>query len=102
MGISMPTLAAARNYTNLVAAGLTSIRVDGDRVYFTLAATGEEVYITVPTVPGPEGTSIVDVAINDEGHLICTLSDGTEIDAGQAEGIDELTNDQMTDLLNLI
>lgn len=39
------------------------------------------------TFPEPEdGKSITDVDINAENHLICTMSDGTEIDAGELPG----------------
>lgn len=31
---------------------------------------------------GDTGISVTNVEINDEGHLICTLSDETEVDAG--------------------
>ncbi len=33
-----------------------------------------------------DGVSITDVEINQENHLICTMSDGTEIDAGELPG----------------
>lgn len=32
---------------------------------------------------GKDGDSIVNVAIGENGHLICTLSNSTEIDAGE-------------------
>ncbi len=37
---------------------------------------------------GFDGTSVVDVTINEDGHLILTLSDDTEIDAGKVVGKD--------------
>lgn len=36
----------------------------------------------VQGIQGLQGISIIDVEVNDDGHLICTLSNGTEIDAG--------------------
>jgi uncharacterized repeat protein (TIGR02543 family) len=37
---------------------------------------------------GLDGISVVDVTINEDGHLILTLSDNTEIDAGKVVGKD--------------
>ena len=35
---------------------------------------------------GPQGVSVTNVEINEDGHLIVTLSNGNSIDAGDASG----------------
>lgn len=73
------TLAAAKTYANKVAAGFSSVSVEGSTIHFTLN-DGQKVDMTIPT---PEnGVSVSNVQINEEGHLICTLSNGEVIDAG--------------------
>ena len=73
------TLAMAKNYTNRVASGFSSVSVDGNTIHFTLN-DGQQVSMTVPTPK--DGVSITNAAINEQGHLICTLSNGEQIDAG--------------------
>ena len=60
------------------------MRVEGTTVYFTIAETEEEVSVTLPTpLPGKDGISIVDVDVNKDNQLICTMSDGRTIVAGE-------------------
>ncbi len=42
-------------------------------------------------IKGNEGVSIVETYINEEGHLICEMSDGTEIDAGKVKDVTKHT-----------
>lgn len=71
------TLGASKTYTNQVALGIGNMRVSGTTVYFTIAQTGEEVSITLPT---PEdGVSIADVSLNTNHQIVCEMSDGTSI-----------------------
>lgn len=70
-------LGASKTYTNQVALGIGNMRVNGTTVYFTIAQTGEEVSITLPT---PEdGVSIADVSLNANHQIVCEMSDGTSI-----------------------
>lgn len=71
------TLGASKTYTNQVALGIGNMRVSDTTVYFTIAQTGEEVSITLPT---PEdGVSITDVSLNTNHQIVCEMSDGTSI-----------------------
>lgn len=65
----------SKNYTNMVAIGITSMRVNNSTVYFTIAETGEEVSVTLPTPK--DGATIKTVDIDENGYLVCTMSDGT-------------------------
>lgn len=65
----------SKNYTNMVAIGITSMRVNNSTVYFTIAETGEEVSVTLPTPK--DGATIVTIDIDENGYLVCTMSDGT-------------------------
>lgn len=44
-----------------------------------------------PGEQGDAGVSVTNVAINDKHHLICTMSDGTEIDAGEIAMLPDVT-----------
>ena len=91
-GLNILTLGASKTYTNMVALGIGNMRVEDATVYFTLAATGEEVSVTLPTPK--DGVSIETVEIDDNNHLICTLSDGTTQDAGELPSFEPvLTSD---------
>lgn len=87
MGLNTTSYVLSKGYTNQVALGITEPRVEGTTVYFTIAETGEEVSVTLPTpadgTDGLDGISITSVAINDNNHLVCTMSDGNELDAGE-------------------
>ena len=42
-------------------------------------------------IKGADGLSIVETYINEDGHLICKMSDGTEIDAGKVKDVSKHT-----------
>lgn len=69
-----------KNYTNNIVLGLTDITVNGMTITFTIAKTGEKVSMTLPT-PN-DGVSVTNVHIDNNKHLIVTLSDSNIIDAG--------------------
>ena len=73
------TLALAKKFATKVAAGFSNVEVDGLDIIFTLN-DGSQVTLTVPEPA--DGVSVVDMNIDDDGSLICTMSDGTTIDAG--------------------
>ena len=84
MATDITSMILAKGYTNQIALGIGNMRVEGTTVYFTIAETGEEVSVTLPTPePGKDGISIVDVDVNKNNHIICTMSDGTTINAGE-------------------
>lgn len=67
-------------------AGITNITINGTDIIFTLS-DGSQLTMTVPTPA--DGKSITNVELNSQSHLICTLSDGSTIDAGEIhQGID--------------
>lgn len=78
-GLNILTLGSGKTYANMVALGISNMRVSGTTVYFTVAATGEEVSVTLPTPSdGQDGISVT--GVNDKGNGTFTLSfsDGTE------------------------
>lgn len=85
------TLALAKDFATKVAAGYTSIELDGTKLTFTLN-DGSQVSTNLP-VPadgkdgangenGLDGASIENVDINEKGELICYLDNGKTINAG--------------------
>lgn len=79
--IDLIALSAAKKHADLLAMGLTSVSVDNTNksITFTLTADGSQrtIYFDQPS----DGISIVGIEIKN-GHLICLMSDGSEIDAG--------------------
>lgn len=79
--IDLIALSAAKKHADLLAMGLTSVSVDNTNksITFTLAADGSQrtIYFDQPS----DGVSIIGVEIKN-GHLICLMSNGSEIDAG--------------------
>jgi len=73
------TLALAKKFASQVAAGFSSVEVDGLNIIFTLN-DGSHATVTVPEPA--DGVSVVDLNIDSDGSLICTMSDGSTIDAG--------------------
>lgn len=65
----------------------TGIKVQGDKG--EKGDTGDQ----GPTGPkgdkGDAGVSVVSTRIDENGHLICKMSDGTEIDAGKVKNVDK-------------
>lgn len=60
--------------------GIQGVSISGTTITFTMADGTKEV-MTFP-VPA-DGVSITDVDVDTNNHLICTMSDGTAIDAGE-------------------
>lgn len=86
------TYKLSQKYADKVAAGFSSVRVDGLNIIFTLN-DGKTTTVTVPAPKdgekGDTGVSITNVALDSQSHLICTLSDGSTVDAGLVhQGID--------------
>lgn len=95
------TLALAKKFATKVAAGFSNVEVDGLDIIFTLN-DGSQVTLTVPEPA--DGVSVVDMNIDDDGSLICTMSDGTTIDAGGVpfvkpeKGIDYWTEEDKAEI----
>ena len=73
------TKTLCNNYTNLTLLGFTNVEVNGSTITFTFQ-DGSTATVTLPTPA--DGKSITNVNIDSDGSLICTLSDGTTINAG--------------------
>lgn len=75
--------ALSKNYTNLVAVGISSATVDNvnKTITFTLVADGSQ--HTIQFDQPDDGVSVVDLTVNADNHLICIMSDNSEIDAGE-------------------
>ena len=59
---------------------------------FVNGSTAVMTFTQPPAGPkGDDGVSVVDAEINEEGHLVLTMSDGTEIDSGEVEAESKLT-----------
>ena len=82
------TLSLAKKYANQVAAGYSSVRVDGMNLIFTLN-DGSEVTMAIPApADGKDGISVQNLSIDNDGSLLCHMSDGTVIDAGKVPTIE--------------
>ena len=75
--------ALSKKYTNLVAVGISSATVDNvnKTITFTLVADGSQ--HTIQFDQPDDGVSVVDLTVNADNHLICIMSDNSEIDAGE-------------------
>ena len=77
-------IAIAKGYTDLAQLGLTSISVNGLDIILE-KSDGSTVIVSIPE---PEdGVSVSSMSIDDNGHLICAMSDGTINDAGEVPTI---------------
>lgn len=84
------TLALAKKFATSVSAGYSKVEVKGNTIEFTLN-DGSNVSLDVPKPK--DGVSIVDLEIDEDGSLLCYLSDGTIVDAGHIPTTDpDLTN----------
>lgn len=98
------TYKLSQKYADKVAAGFSSVRVDGLNIIFTLN-DGKTTTVTVPAPKdgekGETGVSITNVTLDKKSHLICTLSDGSTVDAGLVhQGIDGKDGQNGKDGLN--
>lgn len=96
------TLGAAKSYTTSVLTGVATHALDGNVLHLTFTdGTTCDITFQEPT----DGKSISNVNINTDGNLICTMSDGSEIDAGHlpSEVANNITytNDSLTDVTNV-
>lgn len=93
------SLAAAKNYTNKVAAGITAARVEDNSIILTLVDGSEAIcQLPVPKdgkdgMNGLDGISVQSLSIDTDGSLLCHMSDGNVIDAGKVP----MTEVELTD-----
>ena len=74
------TLALAKKFAAKVASGFSHVEVDGLNIIFTLN-DGSQVTLTVPEPVSD--ISITDMNIDNDGNLICTMSNGKTLNAGR-------------------
>ena len=96
------TLSLAKKYANKVAAGFSNVEVQGNNLIFTLN-DGTKATMTIP-IPekGSDGISVVNISINENGNLLCHMSDGSTIDAGKIPTIEQDTGNVSSDIINSI
>lgn len=78
------TYALLKKQIKGLTSGVKSASVQGTSIVFTMN-DGSKQTITFPTPA--DGISITDVSIDTDRHLICTMSDGTTLDAGEISTI---------------
>lgn len=72
----------ARKLVAGAASGISNIVLNGNVLEFQFK-DGTSASMTIPLPEdGEDGVSVTDIVVNDNGHLICSLSNGTSIDAG--------------------
>lgn len=95
----------ANKFATEIAAGFSKVEVDGMNIIFTLN-DGKTTTLTVPTPK--DGVSVVGLEIDEDGSLLCTLSNGTVIDAGGVpfvkpeRGVDYWTEQDKTEIKNYV
>ncbi len=63
--------------------GITSATLNGNQLVFQFQ-DGTSASITIPLPEdGNDGVSVTNITIDESGHLICLLSNGTSINAGE-------------------
>lgn len=85
--------------------GISNIEIkDTDLVITT--KEGQSLTMSFPTPQ--DGISIADITVTDNNHLICTLTDGSEVDAGivptvsgktPVKGVDYMTEDDIKSIV---
>lgn len=82
------TLSMAKSYTNKVTAGFKSVELDGMNLVFTLL-DGTKATVAIPAPDnGKDGISVQNLSIDNDGSLLCHMSDGSIIDAGKVPSIE--------------
>lgn len=77
------TYALCKKMASAAVSGISNIKIDGTKMTIT-TNDGNSYDMTFPTPSdGADGISIASVDIDENGHLICTMSDGTLVDAGE-------------------
>lgn len=86
--------------------GISNLSVNGTTLTIT-TNDGNTLEMNFPTPQ--DGISIADIKIGENNHLICTFTDGEEIDAGvvptvagktPVKGVDYMTEDEIQDIID--
>ena len=96
------TYALCKKIASAAASGIESMHVEGTTLYIE-TKDGEILEVNFP-VP-EDGVSITDVDIDSNHHLICTMSNGETIDAGEVpmyipqKGVDYYTEEDKEEIV---
>lgn len=91
--MDLMSLAAAKSYANKVTAGFKSVELNGMNLIFTLLDDTKATIAIPAPADGKDGISVQDLSIDNDGSLLCHMSDGSVIDAGYVPTVDpDLTN----------
>ena len=97
--MDLSALALSKQYTNKVAAGITAARVEDSTIILTLV-DGSEARCNLPApkdgTNGQDGVSVINLSIDNDGSLLCHMSDGSTIDAGYVPMADVKLEDYYT------
>lgn len=77
------TYALCKKLVAGVASGISSYRIE-DNSLIIVTTDGQTLTMNFPTPK--DGVSVIGVEIDANNHLICTMSDGSTIDAGKVVG----------------
>lgn len=95
------TLALCKKLAAGAVSGIASLEVNGTTLTIT-TKDGQKVDMIFPT---PEdGLAVLDMYINENKELVCNMSDGSEINAGEVpvyipqKGVDYLTQEEINEI----
>lgn len=98
------TYALCKKIAASAAAGIKDMYVDGTKL---IIITSDDKTLEIDFPTPADGVSITDVDIVDK-HLICTMSDGTVVDAGEVpyfvpqKGVDYWTEDDKDEIIQKV
>ena len=97
------TYALCKKIASSAVSGIKDLRVEDTTLYIE-TNDGQILEMVFPTPK--DGVSITDIDINNNKHLICTMSDGTTIDAGEVPmyipqvGVDYFTEEDKEEMVS--
>ncbi len=80
------TYALCKKLAASAVSGISNITQSEDGKMIITTNDGNTFELTLPSGKGEDGISIVEVKVDENNHLICTLSDGSIVDAGEIIG----------------
>ena len=100
------TYALAKKYVELTAVGLgavkgapcviQSVTDNGEANEVTFKWTGDDGTVQTRTITVPHGISVETMDIDENNHLICLMSDGSEIDAGEIPSFEPVLTEALS------
>lgn len=103
--MDIQTYALCKKLAAAAVSGISNLELRGSTLVIT-TNDGEILELTFPTPQ--DGISIADVRVDENNHLICTLSNGDEVDAGlvptvagktPVKGVDYMTEEDIDDIV---